>query len=622
MSRIRVLPDELASQVAAGEVVERPASVVKELVENSLDAGAGRIEVRIDRGGISLIRVIDDGEGMDRDDALLSVERHATSKLRESGELSTVRTMGFRGEALPSIASVSRFVLRTRRHGDAAGVEVKVNGGRIVSVGDSGEAPGTQVEVRNLFFNVPARRKFLRTEQTEAAHVEHQLHALAIGHWRVGMTYMRDGRIVFRLPPARTLKERLAELWGRHVADDLVEVGGGVASGGVVVEGFAGRTETRGASRGAQFVYVNGRVVESREVQYGIRHGYGPSLPRGRHPQVALFLEVPAGEVDVNVHPAKREVRFRNGMRIQDAVAERVGSALSGAGGASGQSVSQGGGLGGRGGVLDRRDGGLGDGGDGWQPKAAPSASPAVETTTEPYEAGTMRSASVVPPLRAAPLPDPEFPVATGGSFHSAVRPADSDMRPGIPDDFRLLSRLSDRYVLIECADGMVVMDTVLSRRRIVFEQVLRQLSGEGVGGQRLLMPPVVEYPARDADWLRERLPVLARCGVVLEEFGANTFKLDSLPAHLDNSDPERALDGLLEEIRDGNLPSSRGVPGDEVVARAVARRSVEPGGAWKLDDARRWLEQLMRCDLPYCDPDGRPTMIHMSFREIAKRFT
>ena len=327
MGRIRLLSEAVASQVAAGEVVERPASVVKELVENSLDAGARNINIAIRRGGISLVRVIDDGCGMDRDDALLSLERHATSKIRSAADLQAVATLGFRGEALPSIASVSRFRLTTREGSAIAGTEIIVNGGKIDLVRDGGEAPGTQIEVRSLFYNLPARRKFLRSENTESRNIEHQIHLQAIGHPEIGFSLMRDDRIFFQLPATATLGDRIRDLYGVELLQRLVEVNG-APSPKIQISGFIGQAGLSRQTRSQQLVFVNGRAIESSLITGAVREGYHTALMKGQYPVTFLFIELDPGVVDVNVHPAKREVRFRDPNGVRQAVVHCIQQTL------------------------------------------------------------------------------------------------------------------------------------------------------------------------------------------------------------------------------------------------------------------------------------------------------
>src|SRR3954463_2488313 len=324
MSRIRLLPEILASQVAAGEVIERPASVVKELVENSIDAGARKIEVSIRRGGISLIRVVDDGHGMDRDDALLSLERHATSKIRTAADLAAIATLGFRGEALPSIASVSRFRLTTREHDAIAGTEIIVSGGKIETVRDGGEAPGTQIEVRSLFYNLPARRKFLRTENTEAHHVEHQMLLQALGHPQVGFTFLHDERVIYQLPPAAQLIDRIRDLCGVNLAAELLPVVESEEEDGLSIRGWIGKAGLSRSTRQQQLIFLNGRAVENTTLNYALREGYHTALMKGQHPVTFLFIDMDPAAVDVNVHPSKREVRFRDVAFVRDRVCQAI----------------------------------------------------------------------------------------------------------------------------------------------------------------------------------------------------------------------------------------------------------------------------------------------------------
>src|SRR5438094_1964879 len=327
MSRIRLLPETVASEVAAGEVVERPASVVKELIENSIDAGGRKIDILIRRGGISLVRVVDDGCGMDRDDALLSLERHATSKIRSAADLQAVATLGFRGEALPSIASVSRFRLTTREARAIAGTEIIVNGGKIEIVRDGGEAPGTQVEVRSLFYNLPARRKFLRSESTESRNIEHQHHLQAIGHPQIAFSLLRDDRMLLQLPATVRLSDRIRDLYGAELLQRLVEVSD-LASSKIRISGSIGQAGLSRQTRSQQLAFVNGRAIESSLITGAIREGYHTALMKGQYPVTFLFLELEPTAVDVNAHPAKREVRFHDPKGVRETIVRCIQQTL------------------------------------------------------------------------------------------------------------------------------------------------------------------------------------------------------------------------------------------------------------------------------------------------------
>ncbi|MFZ3374347.1 MAG: DNA mismatch repair endonuclease MutL, partial [Chthoniobacterales bacterium] len=438
MSRIRLLPDIVASQVAAGEVVERPASVVKELIENSIDAGARKIEILIRRGGISLVRVVDDGGGMDRDDALLSLERHATSKIRSAADLAGIATLGFRGEALPSIASVSRFRLTTREPNAVAGTEIIVNGGKIDVVRDGGEAPGTQVEVRSLFYNLPARRKFLRSENTESRNIEHQLHLQAIGHPQIAFAFVRDTRLVLQLPPAANLHDRIRDLHGNELLERLLPVKGAgldkIDTGGLI--GRAGLTRQ---TRAQQLVFVNGRAVESPVVTAALREGYHTALMKGQFPVTFLFLNLDPASVDVNVHPAKREVRFRDPTAVREAVVNSIRRTL---------------------------DGGRSD----WQEKfhapAARTPQP-IGTTPQIPEAPASEFAVVGQALRL-----PTQRIDSASEALALQRDAD---RPS-PRQFQIIGILNKLYVLMENTDGLVLVDQHAAHERILFEELRRRM--------------------------------------------------------------------------------------------------------------------------------------------------
>jgi DNA mismatch repair protein MutL len=330
MSKIRILPDALASQVAAGEVVERPAALVRELVENSLDAGARHVEVHAQRGGAAMIRIVDDGSGMDREDAMLCLERHATSKIRTKEDLGAITTFGFRGEALPSIASVSRFRLATREKDALVGTEIEVNGGKLVGVRDHGGATGTVIEARSLFFNVPARRKFLRTEPTEFAHVEQQLRLHAIANPHVAFTLTHNGELVLHLPATRDMLERIRGLAGGELASRLLKVEEHTIHG-ITISGYIGGPGMSRSNRQMQTTYLNGRPIEAASISYGLREGYHTALMKGQHPVTFLFIQMDPHGFDVNVHPAKKEVRFHDGNSVRDAIARAVSRTLENA---------------------------------------------------------------------------------------------------------------------------------------------------------------------------------------------------------------------------------------------------------------------------------------------------
>ena len=600
MSRIRLLPETVASQVAAGEVVERPASVVKELVENSIDAGARKIDILIRRGGISLVRVIDDGCGMDRDDALLSLERHATSKIRSVSDLEAIATLGFRGEALPSIASVSRFRLTTREQDAVAGTEIVVNGGKIDIVRDGGEAPGTQVEVRSLFYNVPARRKFLRAENTESRNIEHQLHLQAIGHAKVAFTFARDDRVVFQLPATATLIDRIRDLYGNELLEKLLPLNG-VGSSQIRISGLIGQAGLSRQTRAQQLVFVNGRAIESPLITTAVREGYHTALMKGQYPVTFLFLELDPGAVDVNVHPAKREVRFRDPNGVREAIVRCIQATLA----------------------RGRSD---------WQEKFR---APPAQVSAQPTVDLTLRPQVSVPEVSHRELP--QFPTAeiVGQAHRLPVPPADSARSdPDWPSlarqkrveraataRFQIIGVLNKLYVLMENVDGLVLVDQHAAHERILFEELRRRMEEQGVPSQKLLITQTFELPPRDADWIEQNMSILQKMGIGIESFGPNTFKIDSLPGFLNVTDGAQFMRKVIDDLKSASDRSSPLRLGEDMIAKSVCRHAVKANDPLRYLEVEKLIQDLLECDLPYCCPHGRPAMIQISNVELEKKF-
>ncbi len=623
MSRVALLSEIVASQVAAGEVIERPASIVKELVENSLDAKARSVEISIQRGGIALVRVVDDGHGMDRDDALLCLERHATSKIRTGADLAAIATLGFRGEALPSIASVSRFRLATREPGALAGTEILVNGGRIETVRDSGAAPGTLVEARSLFYNLPARRKFLRTEATEAAHLETQIHLLAIAHPDVRFVYLRDDRTVLQLPSANRLLDRIRDLAGEPAAMELAELNGRSTAEGITIRGFIGKPGVSRATRNGQRVFINGRPVENGIVTQALREGYHTALMKGRYPVTYLFLELDPATVDVNVHPAKREVRFREPGVVREALVAAVRRSLE----------------------AGRTD---------WtrsfhQPplppvprepeKARPGGSPVP--APERNETGDLTLGNLIRQVDASGpavaasgvLVERSTAAATGVSRSPAqpdspgraavVRTPAPAAQPAAPSvsQFKILGVLGRLYILMENAGGLVLVDQHAAHERILFEELRRRLEAHEVISQKLLLPGTLQLNPRDADWLRQHLDGLQKMGIGLEDFGGDSFKLDSLPPFLPSAEPLALMREIIDALQVAAASTSKLRLGEEMIAKTVCRHAVKANDHLREKELVRLIEDLLACELPYCCPHGRPTMIQMSYAELERKF-
>lgn len=654
MNRIKLLPEHVANQIAAGEVVERPASVVKELVENALDAQATRLTVEIQAGGRSLIRVTDDGLGMSRDDALLCLERHATSKIRRAEDLAAIATMGFRGEALPSIASVSRFTLTTRERDAVSpeGTQIIVHGGKIMEVKAAGSAPGTSVEVRQLFYNLPARRKFLRTEETESAHVLHYLTLAALAHPEVAFTFVKDTRPVWQLPaqksgveiPARlpAVRERLRALMGdaklievnfsaalaATAASEEMEsfetatpAGEAVSSPGtrhssLRLWGFIGAPGVSRATRTDQHLFVNRRPVENRGLNFALMEGYHTALMKGRYPVGCLFLEIDPASVDVNIHPAKREVKFHREGEVRKLVAQAVREALHNfhSGGRRPESIQC---------------------HPGKTPPVItiPGHEPTPETVELPHftppapqRPAMFPKTTEQPPLKmgfASFRPKVPAPPIPSSILHPPSPPPPSTTPvPLLSVPLRLVGLIGKLYAVLESDRGLVLLDQHAAHERILFEQMLERLErSESAPSQKLLLPETIELAPRDAQFLHEQLPALTRLGVGLNEFGERTFLLDALPPFVKVGDSRRFVLDLVDELKAAGRDVNSARLGEHVVIKTVCRHAVKANDPLRGRELENLVEDLRRCAMPYTCPHGRPTLIEMNYRELEKKF-
>ena len=659
MNRIRLLPEQVANQIAAGEVVERPASVVKELVENSLDAEATQVMVEIQAGGRSLIRVTDNGFGMGRDDALLCLERHATSKIRQAEDLASIDTMGFRGEALPSIASVSRFTLTTREQGNESpeGTQIIISGGRINEVKAAGTAPGTAIEVRQLFYNLPARRKFLRSEETESAHIQHYLTLAALAFPEVAFTYRKDARLVWQLPAIKTgddppsrlagLRERLRALYGGEqkllTVDFSAPIGAARDAGEEYPEdhrtllfrvwGFVGAPGVSRGTREDQHIFVNRRPVENRGINYALIEGYHTALMKGRYPVGCLFIEVDPSAVDVNIHPAKREVKFHREYEVRRLVTEAVRNALL----AFGQAPAVA-----RGAAAPKNSipETLSP-----SPLSTVSLAPAEPQNALPNFPAELKPPRVAPPAPAqvaihlgfaAPHPAPGAPLPLRGSQDLSdpvgAAPSKGDDRvvqgatntavPLLNVPLRIVGIIGKLYVVLESDRGLVLLDQHAAHERILFEQMLNRLErNEQAFSQRLLLPETVEVSARDSVFLKQQLPVLMRLGVGLSEFGERTFLLDALPPFVKVAEPRRFILELVDELKAAGQQVNALRLGEHTVAKTVCRHAVKANDPLAGAEVENLVRDLRHCAMPYTCPHGRPTMIEMNFRELEKKF-
>jgi DNA mismatch repair protein MutL len=512
--------------------------------------------------------------------------------------------LGFRGEALPSIASVSRFRLTTREPGGVAGTEIVVNGGKIDIVRDGGEAPGTQVEVRSLFYNLPARRKFLRSENTESRNIEHQIHLQAIGHSQIGFSLLRDDRTLFQLPAAATLGDRIRDLYGIELLKRLVEVNGN-PSRNIRIGGFIGQAGLSRQTRAQQLVFVNGRAIESGLLTAAIREGYHTALMKGQFPVTFLFLEIDPASVDVNVHPAKREVRFRDPTAVREAIVRSIQQTLE----------------------HGRQE---------WQEKFR---APAIAPKSIPEKAAPnleLRVQAAAPKESHRELP--HLSSAIGGVGLSAVALAKADdpgrtikpdespaqaavRRDGNQQQFQIIGVLNKLYVLMENADGLVLVDQHAAHERILFEELRRRMEEQGVPTQKLLLPQTFDVPPRDADWIERNISILQKMGIGIESFGPGTFKIDSLPSFLDVSDPAQFMRKVIDDLKSAGNSTSAMRLGEEMIAMTVCRHAVKANDPLRYPEVEKLIRDLLDCDLPYCCPHGRPTMIQISNTELEKKF-
>ncbi len=585
MAQIRVLPDRVANQIAAGEVIERPVAVVKELLENSLDAGATRVEIEFSKGGRSLIRIEDNGSGMQPDEALLAIERHATSKVREAADLLNITTFGFRGEALPSIASVSRFQLKTRPPLSQSGTELLINGGKLIHVRECGMPQGTRVEVAHLFNAVPARRKFLKTDNTEAAHIIHLAKVYAIAHPRTGFSLMENGRMVFDSPSCPSLKERVREIFGPVAVEDLMAVD--AKDGDYRLRGLISRPGKGRSSRHDMITIVNRRPVTSSTLNQALIESYHSFLPRGRYPQAFLFLELDPKTVDVNVHPSKREVRFREAARLRGFV---IRSLL--------QSI---------------------------RPAAAPEVAGSRGTAAAAFpEAGDEGKAARLPPPSA-----PEKGGRGGGepdpaSYRRDARdptPAGAAPDPDWKVKWRFLGHAQKGLAIFDSPSGIVLLDRRAAHQRILFEQLEKQYRDSNVPAQQLLIPVPFELDALGSAALLENLDFLNANGFEIAEFGRNFFRLEATPVWTSPEEGETLINDLVGLMKAGTFRKNKPLQAFTQLARLACQRSVRLDDSVSEKEVIELANRLMRCNNPLLSPLGRPTYIELGRNELDRRF-
>ncbi|HUF48059.1 MAG TPA: DNA mismatch repair endonuclease MutL [Vicinamibacterales bacterium] len=594
MTRVQRLPPDLANQIAAGEVVERPASVVKELVENAIDAGATRVGITVEFGGKSVVAIEDDGEGMTREDAELAVERHATSKIHTAGDLAAIRTLGFRGEALPSIASVSRFRLRTRARGQVSGTEIRIDGGRAPVVREVGAPEGTLVEVADLFFNLPARRKFLKADTAESAQITRLVTQLALGYWEIGFTLRSGTRLVLETPPAGLLEERFFQIYGDR--PDLVPVAKEAA--GVTVRGVVAALGEQGPARGPQHVFVNRRIVKDRTIMHAIQQAYSIATIKERSPEVHLFIAMAPDRVDVNVHPSKAEVRFVDQGLVHEVLRRAVIDALGTTG--APELVLQGP-------VAGAPEPGA---------VALPwSFGAAVPGSAPPGDTGALTAADAamaraIEGSTPAAWTDPRVGTAAGREgVQSLIRP----MTP--------LGQFRNTFIIAVDDEGIAIVDQHVAHERILFEQISERLTGSPLESQRLLTPVVLELSPGARQTMLSHGPALDRFGFEVEDFGGSSLRVLAVPALLDWRDSEAALRAVAVDL-DGLTPGA-GV--DEALRRLAAtmacHAAVKANDPLTREKMQYLLDELRRTAHSSVCPHGRPVVLRLTRREVERNF-
>jgi DNA mismatch repair protein MutL len=614
MSKIRVLPEILANKIAAGEIVERPASVVKELVENSLDAGARSIFLAVESGGKRSIQVRDDGEGMGQDDAILAFEHHATSKIQTAEDLSSIATLGFRGEALPSIASIARLTLRSRPAGaaeDLPGTELEIQGGTLRSVKSISWDRGTEITVRDLFFNVPARRKFLKSHETELGHITRLATNYAVVRPDVRFSMLSEGRSLLDVVPVNSVRERIYQLFGESFIDNLVEISG--ECGTTRVHGFASMPHEQRTNPYSQFFYVNRRMVRDRVITSAVRQAYRNVMPASAYPIVFLFLEIPYDEVDVNAHPAKTEIRFRQQSVVHDLVRDSIQRAL-----VQVKSIP----------IFEHRA-------DQWpQPGGSNSVFPGP--VSPPAEGSAVFDFSPVAaaydPFQKAfnyPFREVPVPAARTAQDHLYMRLL-ADMLLGAPEapttpfqasGARILGQIHESYIVACDSQGLLIIDQHVAHERILYEKYAQAMKSDMVETQGLLVPITIDLQPHQKAILKRVLPELQRTGFQVELFGGETVLIRSVPVLAKDEDCGKLLAEILEglESEDRSLDLDR--IRDRIAVSTACRAAIKVNMALTIEKMQWLLDELSRTRIPTNCPHGRPILLRFSLYEIERNF-
>ncbi|HTD21369.1 MAG TPA: DNA mismatch repair endonuclease MutL [Terriglobales bacterium] len=656
MARIHVLPEHVANKIAAGEVVERPASVVKELLENSLDAGARRIKVQVEAGGRKLIQITDDGCGMVRDDALLAFERHATSKIKNADDLLNIATLGFRGEALPSIASVSRLLLETRAADESSGTLIEINGGKMQRVEDAGLPSGTTITVRDLFFNIPARRKFLKAESTELSHIASLVTHYALAHPEMHFELHSMSNAMLVAPPVAGHSERVFQVFGKEILDQLIPVSAELrlehvglpqpppwkrdedyqapVPGELKLHGFVSKPEVQKLNRNSIFIFVNRRLIRDRVVQHAITEAYRNVIPPTVFPVVLLFLELPGEEVDVNVHPSKTEVRFRQGSTVHDFIRDSLRAALMQARPVpqftreihtqptARQALTQG--IAPAGSESDLAA----------NAETAQSSDFVLQAPTLPprnesfsFQEGISIDANAAASMLAPGPAGLVLETRNGSSWCSGIAVTEREVAPGQNEgpialgNLKPLGQIRDSFIIAADPSGLWIIDQHVAHERVLFERILRQRETRHVESQRLLMPLIVELTAGQQAVFAEISDELRRNGFEVEPFGAGTIAVKAAPGGIDPADVERLLHELLDHLEKEdqsiNLEKLRG----EIAASIACHAAIKVNMPLEHSKMEWLISELSKTQCPMSCPHGRPVVLRYSVRDIQKAF-
>jgi DNA mismatch repair protein MutL len=655
MSKIRVLPDHISNLIAAGEVVERPASVAKELVENAIDAGATRVTIDIEAGGRRLLKITDDGEGMTRDDAVLAFERHATSKISKAEDLSAIGTLGFRGEALASIASVARVELITRTEEAAAGTRVVIEGGRMRDVKDAAHPRGTTIGVRDLFFNTPARRKFLRSEATESYHLTNLVTHYALAHPEISFTLVNNGRETLRVAPAQDVRERAYQIFGAQFLDSLLEVNNELSEADAVasfapiarVRGFVSAPRERRTSRDAQFLFVNGRFVRDRLIGRALSEGYRSILPHGVYPAALLFIEVPLEEVDVNVHPAKTEVRFRRAAAVADAVREAVRAALASAGYAPTVEIKDAAPA-----SIEVAQDVSNDKVEAFSDMPATMEVPAVTPAPFSREAFALRpqqerigfapadpetsappsfAATAATPAPSSPsastVPDDQAkdaPVTTASPLpplNSALKFVREVAVESLSSNIRPLGQLDESFIIATDGEGLLLIDQHVAHERVLFDKYRGLESTRRAESQAMLIPETFDLTPAQASAFDTVEAELESYGFELMRLSGRTVAIKATPADLPASEARNMLAEVLDTVDSEKRGNARATLRDEIAASLACHAAIKVNMPLAAEKMRWLIDRLLLTSSPTTCPHGRPVILRLATQDILKGF-